>query len=130
VIPNPRARCRSPEEPTSKRARTFLKTDVFEGPATFANARDDFHQTHGVIAFGRRSGKARTPEGRSCRLFVIGHTHHARLLVDAHPDGGPLVTMDCGPGSRTARSRDRHGVPSAQFGVQCGSGSDLQLGPK
>lgn len=110
----------------------FLKIDGFEGPATFANARDDFHQTHGVIAFGGDvRARARTPEGSNCRLFVIGHTHHARLLVDRHPAGGPLVTMDCGAWIENCTIQGRDKMPSAQFGVQCGNEVRIyQLGPK
>jgi predicted phosphodiesterase len=133
VIPNPTGAV-----PVAGRAdveackNTFLKIDGFDGPATFANARDDFHQTHGVIAFGGDvRARVRTPAGRSCRLFVIGHTHRARLLVDVHPDGGPLVTMDCGAWIENCTIQGGAKMPSAQFGVQCGNEVRIyQLGPK
>jgi len=110
----------------------FLRIDGFEDPLTSAHGRDDFHQTAGVITFGGDvRARARTPEGRDCRLFVIGHTHRARLLVDRHPSGGPLVTMDCGAWIEKCTIQGGRSMPSAQFGVQ--SGNELrvyQLGPK
>jgi UDP-2,3-diacylglucosamine pyrophosphatase LpxH len=65
------------------------------------------------------------------RVVVIGHTHHARLLVDEHPvHGGPLVTMDCGAWNErcTVLAADAAAAdvaPSAQVGVQCGN--DLRI---
>ena len=59
------------------------------------------------------------------RLYVVGHTHHARILVDTIGDR-PLVTMDCGgwienctvvdPASKAIIT-----APSRQIGVQCGN---------
>jgi hypothetical protein len=104
----------------------FLRVDGFEDPATSAHGRDDFHQSAGIITFGGDvRARARTPEGRSHRLFVIGHTHHARLLVDRHPDGGPLVTMDCGGWIEKCTIQGGGAMPSAQFGVQ--SGNELRI---
>jgi hypothetical protein len=56
-------------------------------------------------------------------LYVIGHTHHARLLVDRTPLGKPLVIMDCGGWIewcrvKTSPSAPAVAVPSAQVGVQ------------
>ena len=110
----------------------FLPIDGFEDPVTSAHGRDDFHQTARVITFGGDvRARARTPEGRGCRLAVIGHTHHARLLVDRHPDGGPLVTMDCGAWIEKCTIQGGGTMPSAQFGVQCGNELRIyQLGPR
>jgi UDP-2,3-diacylglucosamine pyrophosphatase LpxH len=61
------------------------------------------------------------------RIYVIGHTHHARILVDALP-GGSLVLMDCGgwiEQCTIAHSGGTHHAPSAQVGVQCGN--DLRI---
>jgi predicted phosphodiesterase len=100
----------------------FLRIDGFEDPATSAHGRDDFHQSAGVITFGGDvRARARTKEGRNCRLFVIGHTHRARLLVDRHPAGGPLVTLDCGAWIENCTIQGGRSMPSAQFGVQCGN---------
>jgi predicted phosphodiesterase len=104
----------------------FLRIEAFEDPATSAHGRDDFHQTAGVITFGGDvRARARTAEGRGFRLFVIGHTHHARLLVDRHPDGGPLVTMDCGAWIEKCTIQGGGSMPSAQFGVQ--GGNELRI---
>jgi hypothetical protein len=133
VIPNPTGAV-----PITKTAdvvackNMFLPIDAFEGPATFAHGQDDFHQTAGVITFGGDvRARARTVEGRGCRLAVIGHTHHARLLVDRHPAGGPLVTMDCGAWIERCTIQGGSSMPSAQFGVQCGNELRIyQLGPR
>ncbi len=111
---------------------TFLPIDGFEDLAMSAHGRDDFHQTAGLITFGGDvRARARTPEGRGNRLAVIGHTHHARLLVDRHPNGGPLVTMDCGAWIEKCTIQGGGSMPSAQFGVQCGNELRIyQLGPK
>jgi hypothetical protein len=110
----------------------FLRVDGFEDPVTSAHGRDDFHQSAGVITFGGDvRARARTRERRNQRLFVIGHTHHARLLVDRHPAGGPLVTMDCGAWIERCTIQGGSSMPSAQFGVQCGNELRIyQLGPR
>ncbi len=111
---------------------TFLAIDGFEDPVTSRHGRDDFHQTAGIITFGGDvRARARTAQGQDHRLFVIGHTHHARLLVDRHPAGGPLVTMDCGAWIENCTVQGGRSMPSAQFGVQCGNELRIyQLGPK
>jgi hypothetical protein len=61
------------------------------------------------------------------RIYVIGHTHHARILVDALPRG-PLVLMDCGgwiEQCTIANPGGTHHAPAAQVGVQCGN--DLRI---
>lgn len=61
-------------------------------------------------------------------LYVIGHTHHARILVDRSPMGAkPLVTMDCGAWvewcyvRQTEATDPPRAVPSGQVGVQTGN---------
>jgi UDP-2,3-diacylglucosamine pyrophosphatase LpxH len=59
-------------------------------------------------------------------LYVIGHTHHARLLVDETPFGKPLVIMDCGGWIewchvKQTPNAEADVVPSAQVGVQQGN---------
>jgi hypothetical protein len=92
--------------------------------ASLDEAFDDFHDVSGIVAFGgdvRQHARVH-PE---CRVFVIGHTHHARILVDRHPLGGPLVTMDCGAWIENCTVQGDKAIPSAQFGVQCGN--DLRV---
>lgn len=92
---------------------------------------DDFENNIRFLEFGGKIWDHERTSRASRVVYVIGHTHHARMLVDKHPKtGGPLVTMDCGgwvgkctvvsPGEKTA-----HVAPSAQFGVQCGD--DLRI---
>jgi hypothetical protein len=93
--------------------------------ASFNSGFDDFHDNKGIVAFGgdiRQRALIAPPE---CRLFVIGHTHHARMLVDRHPRGGPLVTMDCGAWIEKCTIEGGKTVDSAQFGVQYGN--DLRI---
>jgi UDP-2,3-diacylglucosamine pyrophosphatase LpxH len=64
------------------------------------------------------------------QVYVIGHTHHARILVDHLPSGQVLVTMDCGgwiENCSVFNDKAKHPgvVPSAQVGVQCGN--DLRI---
>lgn len=65
------------------------------------------------------------------QVYVIGHTHHARMFVDKHPrNDGPLVTMDCGGWVEQCTvvglgATVAHATLSAQFGVQCGN--DLRI---
>jgi len=69
------------------------------------------------------------------RVYVIGHTHHARILVDRVPDdrfpgGRLLVTMDCGGWIENCtvyneKTRNALIARSAQVGVQCGN--DLRI---
>jgi len=99
--------------------------------ASLNSAFDDFHDVAGIVAFGGDVRERAASEPPECRLFVIGHTHHARLLVDHHPIVGPLVTMDCGAWIENCTIQGGRPMPSAQFGVQ--SGNDVriyQLGPR
>jgi hypothetical protein len=92
--------------------------------ASFDSSFDDFHDVSGPVAFGGDVREHARVNG-ACRLFVIGHTHQARILVDRHPRGGPLVTMDCGAWIENCTVQGGKPMPSAQFGVQCGN--DLRV---
>lgn len=94
--------------------------------ASLSSAFDDFHDVAGIVTFGGDVRERARFEGKDCRLFVMGHTHHARLLVDDHPlSGGPLVTMDCGAWIENCRVQGGKTLPSTQFGVQFGN--DLRI---
>jgi hypothetical protein len=97
----------------------YLPVDELE-IASLDSAFDDFHDVDGLVAFGGDVRERARLEG-ACRLFVIGHTHQARILVDRHPQGGPLVTMDCGAWIENCTVQGGKPMPSAQFGVQCGN---------
>lgn len=97
----------------------YLPVDELE-IASLDSAFDDFHDVSGLVAFGGDVRDHAKLEG-ACRLFVIGHTHQARILVDRHPRGGPLVTMDCGAWIENCTVQGGKPMPSAQFGVQCGN---------
>lgn len=82
---------------------------------------NDFQKTSGVVAFGDAVRDEARKRGRSCRLFVMAHTHSPRIMVDRHPDGGgPLVTLDCGAWLEQSTIRGRSEEPSRHIGVQCG----------
>lgn len=95
---------------------------------------DDFETRDSILEFGWKIWKAEqenTDLGAARRVYVFGHTHRARLLVDEHPLlGGPLVSMDCGGWVENCQIRDEetggtYAVPSAQVAVQCGN--DLRI---
>jgi len=89
--------------------------------ASLQSAFDDFHDVAGIVTFGGDVRERAAGDARNCRLFVVGHTHHARLLVDRHPAGGPLVTLDCGAWIENCTVADGDPLPSAQMGIQCGN---------
>ncbi len=84
--------------------------------------RNDFEHIS-YRTFGDQILKFEQNHGNDHCLHVIGHTHHARLLVDRLPDGNPLVIMDTGGWIEDCTIRLPKGqayrAPSAQFGVQC-----------
>lgn len=99
--------------------------------ASLENAADDFHDVAGIVTFGGDVRERARTEGPDRRLFIVGHTHHARILVDRHPSGGPLGTMDCGAWIENCTIKDGKSMPSAQFGVQYGNDLRIyQVGPK
>lgn len=78
------------------------------------------------LAFGDDVWRREATHASDHSLYVIGHTHHARLLVDRTPLGKPLVIMDCGGWIEWCRVMPKPGetavaVPSAQLGVQQGN---------
>lgn len=92
---------------------------------------NDFENHINFLRFAGKIYDFERTNHTSRHVYVIGHTHHARMFVDKHPrNAGPLVTMDCGgwveqctvvsPGATVA-----HAALSAQFGVQCGN--DLRI---
>lgn len=82
--------------------------------------RNDFeHISYLTFADQIRTFEFNEPSNH--RIYVIGHTHHARILVDALP-AGPLVLMDCGgwiEQCTIANLGGTHHAPSMQIGVQC-----------
>lgn len=104
--------------------RAFLPIDQLQ-IASLTSAFDDFHDTAGIVTFGGDVRERAATEAPDCRLFIIAHTHHARMLVDRHPRGGPLVTMDCGAWIENCTIAGDSPIPSAQFGVQFGN--DLRI---
>lgn len=78
------------------------------------------------LTFGDDVWRREATHATDHTLYVIGHTHHARLLVDRTPLGKPLVIMDCGGWIEWCRVMPKPGatavaVPSAQVGVQQGN---------
>ena len=99
-----------------------------------SGGRDDFETRDSILEFGWKIWKGErenADRGAARRVYVFGHTHRARLLVDEHPLlGGPLVSMDCGGWVENCQIRDdesgaTYAVPSAQIGVLCGN--DLRI---
>jgi UDP-2,3-diacylglucosamine pyrophosphatase LpxH len=88
-------------------------------------SRDDFEHAS-YLTFGDRIYEFEQQHPSDHRVYVIGHTHHARILVDKLPSGRPLVLMDCGGWIETCTIYDEpsdtvHAAPSAQLGAQCGN---------
>lgn len=106
-----------------------MKLTHILAPARDAQGEANDFENH--ISFLRFAGKIYDTESRrraqARRVYVIGHSHNARMFVDRHPrEGGPLVTMDCGGWIEqctitTSRGGVTHAANSAQIGVQCGN---------
>jgi len=82
------------------------------------------------LTFGDKIFTVEQNHPQDHRVYVIGHTHHARLLVDHLPGDRLLVTMDCGgwiENCTVYNDKAKHSLiaPSAQVGVQCGD--DLRI---
>ncbi len=91
--------------------------------------RNDFEHAS-YLTFGDKIFTGEQNHLEDHHVYVIGHTHHARLLVDHLPNGRLLVTMDCGGWIENctvynAKAKSSLIAPSAQVGVQCGN--DLRL---
>jgi hypothetical protein len=105
---------------TSLDVRNFLHGDDY---------RNDFEHAS-YLTFGGKIFKFEQNHPTDHRVYVIGHTHHARILVDLLPTGKPLVTMDCGGWIENCtvysdKMKASVVAPSAQVGVQCGN--DLRI---
>jgi UDP-2,3-diacylglucosamine pyrophosphatase LpxH len=86
--------------------------------------RDDFEHIS-YLTFGGQIMTFEQNHPSDHRLYVIGHTHHARILVDK-VGGRPLVTLDCGGWIENCtvvdpKTNTIHTAPSRQVGVQCGN---------
>jgi UDP-2,3-diacylglucosamine pyrophosphatase LpxH len=134
IYPDPRpdgARLvRSPQEVSAVSSRCTAFLDV----TGFCHDPGDANDFENHINFLRFAGKIYDFEEANDTkrvLYVIGHTHHARLFVDKHPKNeGPLVTMDCGGWVEqctvvSTGAAIAHAAPAAQFGLQCGN--DLRI---
>ncbi|HKA36829.1 MAG TPA: hypothetical protein VKH43_08415 [Thermoanaerobaculia bacterium] len=79
---------------------------------------DDFQKTSGIVDFGGAIRAEARARGGACRLFLVSHTHWPRILVDEHPAGGPLVTMDCGAWIENSTILGEPAQRSHSIGVQ------------
>jgi UDP-2,3-diacylglucosamine pyrophosphatase LpxH len=136
---------KSPDFPTNiyppVQPQGAIKITSVTGPAELAGAwkfyldvrgfshgsgsRDDFEHAD-YLQFGDRIFAQESIHATDHTLYVIGHTHHARLLVDETAFGKPLVTMDCGGWIEWCHVKQTPNasaevVPSAQVGVQQGN---------
>ena len=68
-----------------------------------------------------------TAKGRDVSLIVIGHTHHARIILGARSDGKPFALMDCGAwvGTGFLSASMHRPIWNAQIGVKVGD--DLRV---
>jgi UDP-2,3-diacylglucosamine pyrophosphatase LpxH len=75
----------------------------------------------------RQRAEQESANGRDVSLVVIGHTHHARIILGARSDGKPFAFMDCGAwvgtGFLSATMNDP--IWNAQIGVKVGD--DLRI---
>lgn len=83
-----------------------------------ASGLDDFQKTSGIVSFGGSIRSEARARGGACRLFIVSHTHWPRILVDQHPAGGPLVTMDCGAWIENSTILGEPAQKSHTIGVQ------------
>jgi len=90
--------------------------------------RNDFEHVN-YLTFGDKILQFEQSHKNDHVLHVIGHTHHARLLVDRLPGDKPFVIMDTGGWIEDCTIRQGDGqafrAPSAQFGTQ--QGNDIRL---
>jgi len=108
-----------------KTAETFLDlTQFWHG----TEDRNDFEHIS-YLTFGDQILRFEQNHLNDHCLHVIGHTHHARLLVDRLPSGKPLVILDTGGWIEDCTISLPQGqayrAPSAQFGVQ--HGNDVRI---
>lgn len=91
--------------------------------------KNDFEHAS-YLTFGGEIFKFEQNHPTDHRVYVIGHTHHARILVDHLPSGKLLVTMDCGGWIENCtvynnKMKTTVIAQSSQVGVQCGN--DLRI---
>jgi len=79
---------------------------------------DDFQKTSGIVEFGGAIRSEARTRGAACRLFLVSHTHWPRILVDEHPAGGPLVTLDAGAWIENSTIQGEPAQKSHTLGVQ------------
>ena len=79
---------------------------------------DDFQKTSGIVDFGGSIRSEARARGAGCRLFFVSHTHWPRILVDQHPAGGPLVTLDSGAWIENSTIQGEAAQKSHTLGVQ------------
>ena len=128
VKPDGARRLTSTEDVASlmKTTTTYLATTRF---LHGMDDRNDFEHAS-YLTFGDKIYTYEQNHPTDHTVYIIGHTHHARLLVDQLPGGRPLVTMDCGGWIEDCtiyddKTKGIHRAPSAQVGVQCGN--DLRI---
>ena len=75
----------------------------------------------------RERADQETANGRDVSLVVIGHTHHARIILGSRSDGKPFAFMDCGAWVGTGFLSATMNAPiwNAQIGVKVGD--DLRI---
>jgi UDP-2,3-diacylglucosamine pyrophosphatase LpxH len=87
-------------------------------------------ETHKLLPLAIKAAKnlrtAEDPEGNivapQLKVMVLGHTHHARLIVDKIDD---LILMDCGGWIGNYKVGQQQARPNRQLGAVCGS--DLRI---
>ena len=79
---------------------------------------DDFQKTSDIVCFGGAIRAEARARGAACRLFLVSHTHWPRILVDEHPAGGPLVTLDSGAWIENSTIQGEPARKSHTLGVQ------------
>lgn len=87
-------------------------------------------ETHKLLPLAVKAARnlrtEKDPEGKAIapnlKVMVIGHTHHARLIIDKIDD---LILMDCGGWVGNYRVRQAPAWPNHQLGAICGS--DLRI---
>jgi UDP-2,3-diacylglucosamine pyrophosphatase LpxH len=108
-------------------SKAYLDVSVFSHGSGGANDVSNDFRYIGYLEFGDETLTFEQNDPANHSVHVIGHTHHARILVDRIPGTNfPHVTLDCGGWIEkcTVRSGPNgHAsvAPSAQFAVQFGN---------
>ncbi len=107
----------------SEEGTTYLDVSIFSHGS---GIRNDFEHID-YLKFEDKALRFEQQHPDNHAVQVIGHTHHARILVDRLPQNGkPHVLLDCGGWIEQCTVRDTSAggaavVPSAQVGVQAGN---------